>query len=169
MHIFEKVYHERVIYIIRHRMNSQSSPLSYWRCRSRFLLQNLSHINAPLRPLQSSHDNAPTFLRISGGCILLTDPSATELSHHCTSLRCKSAFPFGSSTAAFNQLMTDHSKGNCTLQAFNKSSCSPTNLTDPTYAATFEKCETKNCTTAERNGSLISFLRLTSVSLQSVY
>lgn len=42
----------------------------------------------------------------------------------------------------------------CTLQAFNESSCTATNLTcvckDPTYAAVFDKCETQNCTAAEQ-------------------
>lgn len=51
--------------------------------------------------------------------------------------------------------MTDHSQKHCTLQAFNESSCNPTNLTDPAYAAAFERCETKNCTAAEQNGNQI--------------
>lgn len=44
-----------------------------------------------------------------------------------------------------------HCAKHCTLQAFNESSCNPTNLTDPAYAAAFERCETKNCTAAEQN------------------
>ena len=63
--------------------------------------------------------------------------------------------------------MANHSKQECTLQAFSESTCTATNLTcvckDPTYALQFERCETANCSAADQNGNLIPLLHLISV------
>lgn len=62
--------------------------------------------------------------------------------------------------------MADLPKQFCALQAFRKNSCLAANLTcvckDPTYAAVFDKCETKTCTSAKPKGSWILFLPLVS-------
>ena len=64
-------------------------------------------------------------------------------------------------------LMANHSKQECTLQAFSESTCTATNLTcvckDPTYAQKFDRCETANCSAAEQDGNLIPSLHLRSM------